>query len=449
MQERDEVEQRLRAEASVWDQLKVDEQFVVRVRRKANQVPGDRVRSRFRWRDWLVGVLALGVACLMAIPLILHRGTSGLRSPGDQVLAGLPDLTPKSVPNSGMHYPPGIRKIRNPVVPAGPYHSSVPDTGPGYSILAPENAPIATGKTSSILVDKPKFVIRGVVYEIPAQFRRDFVLVLPLNKGIAWAVVQRNRGRVARLPDIRSQPNAFKGTTAVYYTPYSTRGGSLFASVWNIGSVPHEWSGYDSPVLASAWSGWIGPDFLAPAKVVDMSVQDMTMGGATGTKVLSSRALRHDVPGWGNWLDATVPTKTMKPYWSEVDSLTRIQTGFLLRVTLMDGAGDGENAGLNNAFYAWSENTGKWTPITQVYGVQTITGWLNAGARDVYWEQALPAGNNHLYVAYMRYDPLSNTISTVPIRQWYLWDSFVDGTSWLFQKAYNAHQWVVYTPPPA
>lgn len=173
------------------------------------------------------------------------------------------------------------------------------------------------------------------------------------------------------------------------------------------------------------------------------------MGGATGTKVLSSRSLRHDVPGWANWLDATVPTRVMKPYWGEVDSLTRIQTGFLLRVTLMDGAGDGENAGLNNAFFAWSENTGKWTPLTQIYGVQTVTGWLNAGARDVYWEQALPAGNNHLYVAYVRYDPLSNTISTVPIRQWYLWGSFVDGASWLFQKAYNAHQWVVYTPPPA
>lgn len=46
-------------------------------------------------------------------------------------------------------------------------------------------------------------------------------------------------------------------------------------------------------------------------------------------------------------------------------------------------------------------------------------------------------------------EAMQATISTVPIRQWYLWGSFVDGASWLFQKAYNAHQWVVYTPPPA
>ena len=118
------------------------------------------------------------------------------------------------------------------------------------------------------------------------------------------------------------------------------------------------------------------------------------------------------IPVWPDYFDATVgqiaPHQTPMAAWP--GSITRTQGGFVLSVSLRS-APSGANAGMTGANYYYSMRTGKWTPLNQMYMVQTLTGTLDVGSQAVVRRTAPAAAGStppryEYWLAVLRPDPL-------------------------------------------
>lgn len=177
-------------------------------------------------------------------------------------------------------------------------------------------------------------------------------------------------------------------------------------------------------------------------------------------KLKIATPVKGSAPGW-----QTLQTRSMseKSYYSSphyaafVQNLTRTYGGFVLDVRLLDATQSGRNSGLLDATYYWSEQTKKWTPLSQIYGVQTLNGFVQTGSNGVYWKQPSPVGDgsgSQLDVTEMYFDPSTLTTRSVWLGNWFDGPGIVDGDSWvtalpnsmMSHPVLTPEKWTVYTP---
>jgi hypothetical protein len=358
-------------------------------------------------------------------------------------------------------YGPGLRTVRHPV-PAGINFEAV--QGRRGTLVFQRTAPSnGTHRRSqpfqwirwTLSAAKP-LAINGHVYWVPRRDRRMTVLVLPLATGIVWAVetpgwpgaspFQQRDGRFA------VRPSLLRGSVPVYYTPYSRHGGSLADRARLIADVPHRWMGRDGPVVASAWSAWLPRGHVRPAHVRGMTIHTLVFGPAPASPIRQDRVSHAAPPAWptlgARRVGSLGPRST--PLAATVAALVRTKGGFVLTLAIMD-PNHGLNAGLDGAAYYWSESQDQWTPLVQVYGVQTLPNLFAVGTTALYWQLALPVAHGpsgSVHVVQVRFTPGTDTIGPVWVGNLAVGPTWVDGDSWIVGTPSDGRRptWIVYTP---
>ncbi|WP_029422310.1 hypothetical protein [Alicyclobacillus macrosporangiidus] len=432
-------------------------------------------RGRARWRMAAVwgsvacaGVAAAAVWMVHAVA-VSAGGVSATNPPGhagqNQTVNAQPETTDafdNRLHWTGAHsYTPGVQRTTVVPAPARYESSQIPTDGAVAEISVSNHAaridPDVHGTpaiTAQIVFDGSILRINGQSYTVPDAYRDRQLLVLPLDRGIVWSPTDPQSRSVPHftMADNRMAPNpaALQGATDIFYTPYRETGGSLADGAVRIASLPHAWKGAPWPVVASAWTGWLPADRVRQPRreeIAGYRISPKENGPQYGA--LQSAQKVTQFAGFPTSFRTSVPglAKGEQPCVAEVGSLTRTWGGFVLAVTLND-PNHGGNAGVCEADYYWSEADNQWVPLTQIYIVQTIAGFSDAGSGSVYWEEALPASSgNDLYVAQMRYDPKTNTMQSLWLGNWVYGASFVDGDSWVVQMPDQMQKgWTVYSP---
>ncbi len=356
-------------------------------------------------------------------------------------------------PHDSSPYKVGLISVKAPKVPMTFEQTVYPETG-----VAEIDVSRGTGMVDlanhwlrPIRFDADSFQINGQTYTVPKAYRKQKIMLLPIDKGIVWAPVNQRSY-------VMDQPQALVGNTDIFYTPYQRHGGSLAKGMRRIAKLPHRWMGIDGPVIASAWTGWLPKNQVRMANVKSDTVYHLQFknGGQEG-QLKSVTPVTGVVQGWPTFFKQDLSKKTyyQKPHYAAyVGEMTRTLGGFVLGVGLIDETHTGRNAGIGYVNYYWSEKTGKWTPLNQSYTVQTLGGKTDIGSDGVYWEQPLPVGiqSNDLDVAEMRFDPATLSIESIWLGNWVI-DSFADGSSWVTvlyndmpAANENPKKWTVYTP---
>ncbi len=356
-------------------------------------------------------------------------------------------------PNSSS-YSSGLSSVITPKVPSAFEQSVCPENGVACIYVSRVNGlvgksnPIEKDWTQEIQYNDYSFEINGQTYSVPVEYKKQQMLLLPIDKGIVWAPVQRQP------PDMSRIQQALQGTTDIFYTPYNIHGGSLANGKQLIAQLPHRWMGLDGAVIASAWTGWLPKNKVAMAHVKSDTIYHLEF--TKNDQIKSVSTVQDAVPGWTTLFmrNLVKPAYYQKPpYAAYIQSLTRTHGGFVLEVNFVDATLSGRNAGMSAAIYYWSEQTGKWTPLTQNYTVQTLVGWTDIGSNGVYWVQPCKSGNA-LDVSEMHFDPTSLTIESIWLGNWFYGESFVDGNSWVVvlpddmpnSASDQPKKWSVYTP---
>lgn len=303
--------------------------------------------------------------------------------------------------------------------------------------------------TRTITFKGPTIRINGTQYTVPVQYQGSKLFVLPVDNGIVWSPshgLTRNLLHVAK---------DMHGSTPLYFTPYRSDGGSLSNGAVLIANIPHRWKGYDGPVVASAWAGWLPKGSVARAIVKGPIIvrqpklkagSDQIQGWTPHTRAFDAK--------WPMLFSRNVPENRggKADYFADVGSLTRTADGFILMVNFADAIttnSHARNSGMTGqgAYYYWSDKTHKWTPLTQLYMVQTLTSRFDTGSEAAYWEE-----NAGMDIAQIRFDPATNTIKSVWLGNWFYGPSLVNGKSWLVTVGpipsgpEHPGVWTVYTP---
>lgn len=311
-----------------------------------------------------------------------------------------------------------------------------------------------TQQARSVVFRTPFITVHGIHYAIPAQYRGQFLLVLPLRTGIVWIPVNRANGGQPRFGD--AQVFAFRHplTYPIYVTPYRTTGGSLLDGAHLIATLPQKWLGAAQARGATAWTGWLPQGAVARAHLGALTSEAMTFHDSKGgyESVATVRPLGGRIPVWPGYFAGTVghigPHQTPLVAWPW--SITRTQGGFVLNVSLR-WAPSGANAGMTGANYYYSMRTGKWTPLNQVYMVQTLTGTQDVGSQAVFWQQPLGTRGNQTAIPQLWFDPETDSIQSVWIGNWVNGPSYIDGGTLLFQSKSSGRKpsstWMTYSPP--
>lgn len=359
-------------------------------------------------------------------------------------------------PNSSS-YATGLSSVKTPKAPSAFEQSVSPQNGVASLYVSRGNGLVEQSDslkkdwTQEIQFNDYSFEINGQVYSVPAEFRTQPLLLLPIDKGIVWAPIQEQPSDLSQLQQ------ALQGATDIYYTPFNPKGGSLANGEQVIAQLPHSWMGLDGPVIASAWTGWLPKDEVAMAHVTSDTVYHLV--DTNNNQLKSEVPVQGNVPGWPTLLmrDLVKPAYYQKPHYAAyIRSLTRTYGGFVLTVNFYDTQ-IGSNAGMSAATYYWSEQTGKWTPLAQNYYDQTLVGGTDIGSNGVYWMQPCSVGDGSgstLDVSEMHFDPASLTLQSVWLGDWFYGDSFVDGNSWVVvlpndmpnSVSEQSKKWTVYTP---
>ncbi len=351
-------------------------------------------------------------------------------------------------------YKPGLTFVKTPKAPSAFEYSVPPGQGVSSIYISRggnefgESNPFHKDWTQEIQFNDYSFKINGQTYTVPKQYQSQKILLLPIDHGIVWSPVDKPPS------DWENLEEGLEGKTSIYYTPFQTGGGSLAKGEQLIAQLPHRWMGLDGPVVASAWSGWLPKNEIAVAKMKSETTYQFQFTKSDQLK--SVTPMSGNVPEWSTLFmqDISKPTYYEKPHYAAyVGSLTRTYGGFVLEVHFLDATKSGRNAGMTSASYYWSEKSGKWTPLTQNYTVQTIGSWTDTGSDGVYWIQ--PEGvDNGLDVTEMHFDPATLTMESVWLGDWALGPSLVDGNSWVvvlpndMPTSVNGtpKKWTVYTP---
>ena len=349
-------------------------------------------------------------------------------------------------------YKPGITKVVTPLVPANYLASVLPQKGITKIVASSCSGTVKYGQSWTIdsTYSTSRINISGVNYSVPKGYQNMQLFVLPIDNGIVWAPTN-HRNFDMRHPDLT-------GYTTIYFTPYHSSDGSLSDGSVVIAKLPHEWIGFDGPVIGSAWTGWLPSNDVVMPKVQSEVVRQLSLS-TNNTVKSDTKYTSQFSPNWPSLFMKEVPQNPSGKanYSADVGSLIRTEGGFILQVGFMDALKSGRNSGMEGqgAYYYWSEHSNKWTPLTQLYMVQTITGNLSVGSGAAYWEETVPDGtgnNNLLDVAQMYYDPATNSMKSVWLGNWYFGGSIVDGRSWVTVLANDEKTagteplWTVYTP---
>jgi hypothetical protein len=347
-------------------------------------------------------------------------------------------------------YRPGLETLST-VTPPGAVEWSTPTEAGWVRILyGPGTGSIpADGRWAREirLSTRRPFTVNGQTYRVPARYAGQSILLLPIDGGIVWAVEDSRRLQAPPFIDTGSRielnPAAVRGETPVFFTPYTGRGGSLATGARIIAEVPHRWAALNGPVAASAWTGWL------PGRVVRWpTVVSVVAHTVMGHRDLIERTRLADWPTlFLTRVDSLQPK--LQPCVASVAALVRTAGGFVLSVRLAD-PNDGFNAGMTEADYYWSERGGTWTPLTQLYQVQTLVSFVDAGSRAVYWQEVLPAlPDGSLHLVQMRFDPVRGDIRPVWLGQFIDGPTFVDGATWVAgipTDRPGTLRWIAYTP---
>ena len=311
-----------------------------------------------------------------------------------------------------------------------------------------------TQQAQSVVFRTPIVTVRGIRYAIPAQYHSQFLLVLPLETGIVWIPVDHLDGGQPQPGNAQVFAFHHPLTYPIYVTPYRTTSGSLLDGVHIIATLPQKWLGDAQARAATAWTGWLSQGSIARAHLGPFTSEAMLFHVSRSgyESVATVRSLGNGIPGWPDYFDATVermaPHQTPLAAWP--GSITRTQGGFVLNVSLR-WAPSGANAGITGANYYYSMRTGKWTPLNQMYMVQTLTGTMDVGSQAVFWQQPLGTRGDLLAVPQLWFDPGTDSIQSVWLGNWVNGPSYVDGGTLLFQSMSGgwppASTWMTYSPP--
>ena len=292
------------------------------------------------------------------------------------------------------------------------------------------SSPLKLGRLRSFTVD-------GERYAVPKAYAGMDIAVLPIAHGLVWLALPA-RGPAAFtggvLGEPRLNPSGLQGATPIYYTPYLPRGGSLLQGRETIASLPHRWFGLDAPVAASAWTGWLPAADLQAPGTVSAAAHALTYDKSQ--HLTGDRTVRTNLPGYPSLFLRQVGRLQagQHPLIAWVERMTRTAGGFVLEVQFWDTNFGIDASGLLWADYYWSETSGRWTPLTQIFGQQDLMSFVDVGSRAVYWQQALgvPPGNgSHLDLVQMRFDPESASIAPVWAGGYIYGQTFTDGRSWI------------------
>jgi len=269
-------------------------------------------------------------------------------------------------------------------------------------------------ETATVYHHAAEITVHGIHYRVPLADRKGNLMVLLLQNGIVWTAT----------PDIALDPmqsNAFAFVHPQFYriydTPYRETDGSLLTGARILASIPQRWLGAQEPRLASAWTGWLAQRDVEFARVQDLSSQDVSFNQAAGDPVrpVKVRTERGQVPYFPDFLSAQTGTRRPRqtPLFAMPQALRAMQGGFMLTVATRWDLAGGSQSGMTEANYYYSTRTGKWTPLNQMYVVQTVTGFVTADARAAFWQQLLPAEGANLTVGQMWFDP--QTLTLIPV----------------------------------
>lgn len=409
------------------------------------------------WQPALIG--ALGVLMFGSLIGVLATRHAGKMSPGTRRLntsvnkSSVPQFDSRTMWTTAVHkYPKTLSTMIHPVAPIA-YESSADSPLRTGSIAL--TVSVGKGKITrneygfynvfkTVVFPRGELKVDGTVYTVPTQYKNDEILALPLADGVVWSAQKP-------APSLL-QKSAGQGEDSVYYTPYRKQGGSLANHAREIASVPHDWKGSVTAVLTTAWSSWIPVQDVRPAKVASSTVYQIEFAGSQQEAVKSVTALPGTPSLWPDLDVHQVPDKAANKATAvaEITGFTRTAGGMVMDVLvrLQDGSNYGESA-----TYYWSEATGKWTPLTQLLTVQTLSAYDAVGSQAVYWEQPLGLDGG-FGVAQMHYNPATNVINSLWLGNWVYRDSYVDGASWVNVLAsdspsgpkQNPKKWTVYTP---
>ncbi len=281
------------------------------------------------------------------------------------------------------------------------------------------------------------FSVNGRRYAVPKAYVGMDIAVLPLAGGMVWLATPTHGPENMVGPELGTKtlnPKATQGSTAIYYTPYRTKGGSLLDGRETIAVLPHRWTGLDGPVAASAWAGWLPKDRVRPPGTASAAAHQLSFDA--GQRVIANRVDTKSLPGYPTIFLHDVPRLQAGQHalvaW--IGQMTRTAGGFELEVRFFDTNDGLDASGLASADYYWSETKGVWTPLTQIFADQDIESFVDAGSQAVYWQQALAGSQgdgSRLDLIQMRFDPETDTIAPVWAGGYIYGRTFVDGRSWV------------------
>ncbi len=154
-------------------------------------------------------------------------------------------------------YRPGLITVKSPKVPQAYEISSIlpqyAHNGVPELLVSSHSGTVTSGSTwtKTVSFSSQALQINGVNYTIPKEYWNMQLLVLPISQGIVWSPT------TSQTISGQSLHQALKGNTTIYYTPYHLSESSLAKGARVIAQPPHQWRGFDGPVTASAWAGWL------------------------------------------------------------------------------------------------------------------------------------------------------------------------------------------------
>lgn len=302
--------------------------------------------------------------------------------------------------------------------------------------------------------DLHSFTVNGRLYTVPPADVGEATFVLPIAAGIVWGV---HRAKTPPAPPVsyggglsHVSAQEFQGSTEIYYTPYTAKGGPLTKGARAIADVPDAFTSLNGPFAASAWTGWLPPASVLPAEGARVVAHVVHYSKAQ--RIVSDALHTQSVPGWPTLFLRQVGTVQPGKMPCVVTGLQLDRTvgGIVLQVQLWD-ANHGMSAGMSEADYYWSQASARWTPLAQLYGVQALVSFMDVGSRAVYWQEALPlpgATDGGVILAQMRFDPKTRAMTPVWAGGFLYAQTFVDGSAWVHDEPSRSGkaQWSANAP---
>ncbi len=342
--------------------------------------------------------------------------------------------------SGGRQYPEGLRRVRQVRAPWSYEAVQLNQFGPASLIYAATSGKLPQDGSwgAGIRLGKLRaFSVNGRSYVVPKALTGMDIAVLPLARGMVWLATPAHGPENMVGPALGTKtlnPQALQGFTAIYYTPYLSKGGSLLDGRETIAVLPHRWTGLDGPVAASAWAGWLPQDRVRPPGTASAAAHRLSFDPSQ--RVSADRVATKSLPGYPTIFLHDVPELQAGQHalvaW--IGQMTRTAGGFELDVRFFDTNYGLDASQLASAEYYWSETKGVWTPLTQIFADQDIESFVDVGSQAVYWQQALavpPGDGSRLDLVQMAFYPGTDTIAPVWAGNYIYGRTFVDGRSWV------------------